>query len=256
MSLLGLRFTHRLLGFPPGNGFGKRCFYFVAGSWIALFSGGGGICESPAFAEPQNTTWESANTAGMQAYRQGRFSDAKQWFMQALTEAERSGEPSPSQAMTLNNLAAAHEALGENREAELRYQQSLSVIEAIQGPNHPDLVPGLKNLALLYVQSGKFQQAEPLLKRSLSILETHLGSTHAHLIPSLMALAQLAQSQSRFGEAEHYYTRALTIADSNLPSDHQQIATILIRYATLLRQMNRNEEASLLEERAKAIKGP
>ena len=134
------------------------------------------MCALPAFAETQNSAWETANAAGLQAYRQGRYSDAKQWFMQALTEAERSGEPNPSQAMTLNNLAAVHEALGETREAELRYRQSLSMIEAIQGPNHPDLVPGLKNLALLYVKDGKLQQAEPLLKRSLNILETHLGT--------------------------------------------------------------------------------
>jgi Flp pilus assembly protein TadD len=155
-------------------------FNIFTGSWIALFFIFGGIFETPLFADAQHSAWESANTAGMEAYRQGRYSEAKQWFLQALSEAERSGEPSPSQAMTLNNLAAVHEALGESEDAELRYQQSLFVIEAIQGPNHPDLVPGLNNLALLYIQDGKFQQAEPLLRRSLTILESHLGENHAH----------------------------------------------------------------------------
>ena len=52
----------------------------------------GVIIAPPVFAETQPSAWESANTAGLEAYRQGRYSDAKQWFLKALTEAERSGE--------------------------------------------------------------------------------------------------------------------------------------------------------------------
>ena len=226
------------------------------GLWIALFFIVRGICETPVFAETQASAWESANTAGMAAYRQGRYLDAKQWFLQALREAERSGKTSPSQAMTLNNLAAVHEALGESEDAELRYQQSLFVIEAIQGPDHPDLVPGLNNLALLYIQDEKYQQAEPLLRRSLHILESHLGEIHAHLIPSLLILAQVTQAQGRLKVAEQFYSRALNIADSELGSSHHQTTTILHHYARLLRQMNRDTEASFLEERSRAIQKP
>jgi len=256
MSLLALRRSPWVFGSRTRDRIWRMGFYIFTGSWIAFFSGVGGIVDPPAYADTQQTAWETANTAGLQAYRQGRYSDAKQWFFQALTEAERSGEPSPSQAMTLNNLAAVHEALGESEEAELRYQQSLFVIETIQGPNHPDLVPGLNNLALLYVQNGKFQQAEPLLRRSLNILESHLGETHAHLLPSLLLLAQVTQSQGRLEEAEQYYSRALNIADSELDSRHHQTTTILLRYAALLRQMNRDTEALLLEKRAQAIQEP
>ena len=238
---------------PRGWGLKLKIF---TGVGIVLFIIVGGIFGAPVFGEPGQSAWESANTAGLEAYRQGRYSDAKQWFFRALTEAERSGKPDPAQAMTLNNLAAVHEALGEIEDAELRYRQSLFIIEAIQGPNHPDLISGLNNLALLYVQDGKFQQAEPLLIRSLTILESHLGEAHAHLIPSLMILAQLTRSQGRLKEAEKYYARALKIADSELDSRHHQTASILRGYAALLRQMDRDTEASLLEERAQAIREP
>ena len=152
----------------------------------------------------------------MQAYRQKRYADAKQWFTEALTEAQRTKEPSPPQAMTLNNLAAVHEALGEFREAELRYQQSLAVVEAIQGPDHPDVVPGLNNLAALYAKQGDFRRAEPLWRRSLTILESALGPNHPHLIPSIMLIAQATQVQGRFEESEKLYTKALSIADTEL----------------------------------------
>ena len=220
---------------------------------IALFIIISGLFGSPFIAEANQSAWESTNTAGLQAYRQGRYGDAKELFLEALAEAKRSGEPNPSQAMTLNNLAAVHEALGESEEAELRFQQSLYVIEAIQGPQHPDLVPGLNNLALLYIKNGKFQQAEPLLRRRLAILESSLGAGHAHLIPNILVLAQLTQAQDRFGEAEQYYAKALKIADSELDPRHPQKSRILLDYAALLRQMKRDAEAAVLEEQAKAI---
>ena len=223
------------------------------GGLIALFIIISGLFGSPFMAEANQSAWESANRAGLQAYRQGRYADAKELFVKALAEAKRSGEPNPSQAMTLNNLAAVHEALGESEEAELRYQQSLYVIESIQGPQHPDLIPGLNNLALLYIQNGKFQQAEPLLKRRLAILESSLGTGHAHLIPNLLVLAQLAQAQGRLGEAEQFYAKALNIADSELDPRHPHKSRILLDYAALLRHMKRDAEAAILEEQAKAI---
>lgn len=256
MSRLALRDSPSVFECQKRDQIWRMEFYFFTRIWIPLLFIVGGIMETPVFAETQASAWESANTAGLEAYRQGRYSDAKQWFLKALTEAEGSGEPSPSKAMTLNNLAAVHEALGESEDAELRYQQSLFIIGSIQGPDHPDLVPGLNNLALLYIQDGKYQQAEPLLRRSLRILEIHLGEIHAHLIPSLLILAQVTQSQNRLQDAVQFYSRALTIADSELGPRHEQTITILHRYARLLRQMNRDAEASFLEERARTIPDP
>ena len=221
--------------------------------WGTILFFGLGILASPSRAAEVNKAWESANIAGMQAYRQKRYADAKQWFMEALSEAQRTQEPSPPKAMTLNNLAAVHEALGEVQEAELRYQQSLSVVESIQGPNHPDVIPGLNNLAALYAKQGQFRRAEPLWRRSLTILESALGPKHPHLIPSIMLIAQATQVQGRFEESEKMYTKALSIADTELEPNHHHTATILRRYAILLHQVNREDEATQFEERAKAI---
>lgn len=223
---------------------------------LILLGQGTGCCREPIYAqnpEPSwKPTWESANTAGMRAYRQGRYADAKQWFLQALGEARRTETPNPALAMTLNNLAAVHEALDETEDAELRYQQSLGVVETIQGAHHPDLVPGLNNLAALYAGKGEFARAVPLWRRSLTILESVLGENHPHLIPALLALAQASQALGNVEQADHWYAQALHIAEAELAADHPQTTAILRRYAAFLRAIDRDEAAAELEARIKA----
>lgn len=211
---------------------------------------------SVSSAQPQADSWQSVNALGMQAYQQGRFTDAKQWFLQALAELDPTQDPNPRRAMTLNNLAAVNEALGEYEKAELRYQQSLAIIEAIQGPTHPDLISGLHNLASLYQRQGQLERAEPLWRRSLAILEHILGPAHPHLIPILLMLAEATRAQSRLADSEVFYTRALKIAETHLEPNHRQIATILLEYADFLRETDREDEALLLEERARAMQAP
>ncbi|RMH34908.1 MAG: tetratricopeptide repeat protein [Nitrospirae bacterium] len=214
------------------------------------------LWSSSAIAYPSADSWESVNTLGMQAYQQGRYTDAKQWFLQALAELDPTQDPSPRRAMTLNNLAAVNEALGEYEKAELHYQQSLAIIEAIQGPMHPDLISGLNNLASLYQRQGRNERAEPLWRRSLTILERILGPDHPHVIPILRILAEGYRDQHRLADAEAFYTRALRIAETHLTPNHRQLATILLEYADFLRETNREDEALLLEKRARAMQAP
>jgi len=215
------------------------------------------FCGQAVALSPEEA-WESANKTGMRAFHQGRYADAKQWFQAALNAVKPSQDstqnPDPHQAITLNNLASVNEALGEYEAAELHYRQSLTLVEAIQGPHHPDLVPGLNNLALLYAKQGQLPQAELLWRRGLQILEGILGTDHPHLIALLMTLAHVTQSEGKVEEAESFYTRALKIADKTLPAQHPRIASILREFASFLRVINRTEEAASLEDRAKAIK--
>ena len=212
----------------------------------------------PAMALSPEEAWESDNQAGMRAFHQERYADAKQWFLEALNAVKSSQgstqQPDPHQAITLNNLASVNEALGEYEEAELHYRQSLTMVEAIQGSHHPDLVPGLNNLALLYAKQGQLPQAESLWRRGLQILEGVLGTGHPHLIPLLMTLAHVTQSEGKVDQAELFYTKALKIAEKTLPSQHPRTAAILREFASFLRSIHRTEEASSLEDRAEAIK--
>ncbi len=198
-----------------------------------------------------NDGWEILNAKGLKAYRQKQYELAIQLFRDALSSLEVEMQPRSRQAMTLNNLAATHEKLGRYDEAELRYHQSLTIIEQIQGPNHPDLIPGLKNLAILHRERQQFAQAERLYQRSFNIIERVLGKQHPHLIPGLLDLAHVSQAQGEYARAEDYFVRALTIGETELPSAHHQTQSIRMQYAMLLRHLNRTEEADELERKAR-----
>ena len=195
-------------------------------------------------------SWAHANAKGMQAYQQRQFLEAKDWFSKALSYINSGEFSDPRQAMTLNNLAAIHDELGEFEEAKLRYRQSLSIIESIQGSQHPDLLPGLKNLALLHRKKRAFAQAERLYFRSHVIVKHLLGEVHPHLIPGLLDLAQTTQAQEEYARAEDYFKQALRIAEEQLAPAHHQTQSIRMQYAALLKHLNREDEAKVLEEQA------
>ncbi len=207
---------------------------------------------SPVQAEPES--WKTLNTAGMLAYKEQNFAMAKEMFHRALNVLGGTSELEPRIATTLNNLGAAHEALGEYEQAELRYRHALTMIETIQGSDHPDVVVGLNNLASLYFSQRAFARAEPLWQRGLAISESVLGDTHPHLIRTLVTLGLVTQVQKKFDRAELYYIRAIQIGKRSLGAEHPSLIPLYERYASLLRQAHREEEAQVIDRQAETIR--
>ena len=216
------------------------------------------LASSPIHAETES--WATLNTAGMLAYQKRDFGTAKTMFHRALdtldARPDQDGreESKPLVATTLNNLAATHEALGEYAQAELRYRHALMMIEAIQGPDHPDVVAGLHNLASLFFSQRAFARAEPLWQRGLSISERALGKRHPHLVQPLVTLGIVTQAQHKFERAETYYVRAIHIVEQALGDDHPNLLPLYKRHAILLRQNHRAEEAQAVEQRMTTIR--
>ena len=210
------------------------------------------LASSPVQAETES--WKTLNTAGMLAYKERNFAMAQEMFHRALNVFEGTTELDPRIATTLNNLGATHEALGEYEQAELRYRHALTMIEMIQGPDHPDVVVGLNNLASLYFSQRAFDKAEPLWQRGLSISEGFLGEAHPHLIQTLLTLGLVTQAQKKFDQAEPYYIRAIEIGKRSLGDDHPSLIPLYERYASLLRQADREEEAQVVDRQAEAIR--
>lgn len=210
------------------------------------------LVSSPVNAETES--WNTLNTAGMLAYKERNLVMAKEMFHRALDALGGTTEVDPRIATTLNNLGATHEALGEYEQAELRYRHALTMIETIQGPDHPDVVVGLNNLASLYFSQRAFDKAEPLWQRGLSISERFLGDAHPHLIQTLLTLGLVTQVQHKFDRAEPYYIRAIQIGRQSLGTDHPSLIPLYERYASFLRQAGRDEEARVVDRQAEAIR--
>jgi len=213
-----------------------------------------GIVLASASVQAETESWETLNTAGMLAYKERDFVLAKKMFHRALNVLEGSTDLDSRTATTLNNLGATHEALGEYEQAELRYRHALTMIETIQGTEHPDVVVGLNNLASLYLSQQAFEKAEPLWQRGLSISEKFLGDAHPHLIQPLLTLGLVAQVQKEFDRAESYYLRAIEIGKRALGTDHPSLIPLYERYASFLRQTDRDEEAQVIDSRVEAIR--
>ncbi len=207
-----------------------------------------------AVAAAETESWETLNTAGMLAYQEKNFISAKELFERALEPLEQGEPPDPRTAMTFNNLGAVHEKLGEFEQAELRYRNSLAVIEIIQGPNHPDIAMGLNNLASLYFSQKEFRKAEPLWQRSLGISESILGDSHPHLVQPLVTLGIVTQAQHKFDQAESFYLRAIQITEHSLTLHHPRLLPLYERYASLLRQAHREGEAEIVQQKIESIR--
>lgn len=203
-------------------------------------------------AETEN--WDTLNTAGMLAYQKKDFMTAKDLFERALETLEQGEQPGPHAATTLNNLGAVHENLGEFDQAELRYRNSLAIIETIQGPHHPDIAMGLNNLASLYFSQQLFKKAEPLWQRALGISERILGNKHPHLVQPLVTLGIVTHIQRKFDQAETFYIRAIRITEHSLNPEHPRLISLYTRYGSLLRQADREEEATVVDRKIESLR--
>jgi tetratricopeptide (TPR) repeat protein len=128
-----------------------------------------------------------------QLYRsQGRYSEAKTLYLQALEIQRRSlPENHPGLATSLNNLAALYRSQGRYSEAELLYLQALEIDRRALPENHPSLATRLNNLATLYRSQGRYSEAEPLYLQALEINRRSLPENHPSLASYLNNLAKL-----------------------------------------------------------------
>ncbi len=183
----------------------------------------------------QQTPWEKANAAGMEAYQQARYGEAKKWWFAALEEAENFGPDDQRLATSLNNLGLLYQTQGKYAQAEPLYKRSLAIWEKGLGSEHPQVAIGLNNLAALYQAQGRYAQAEPFFQRSLAILEKVLGPAHPHVAQGLNNLAALYVDQGKYAQAEPFFQRSLAIREKVLGPEHPHVAQSLNNLAALYR---------------------
>ena len=148
------------------------------------------------------TSWETSNAAGLEAFQKARYAEAEKRWLAALEEAKNFGPDDQRLALSYNNLAELYRVQGNYAQAELLYKRSLAIREKILGLRHPDVAQSLNSLAELYGTQGNHAEAEPLHKRSLAILEKALGPEHPNVALSLENYALLLREMDRDAEAE------------------------------------------------------
>ncbi len=113
-------------------------------------------------------------------------------------------------------------------------RESVRRVEAVFGPDHPDVATLLNNLALILDTQGLYSEARPLYERSLKISEKALGPDHPDVATSLSNFAGFFDSQGLYSEARPLYERSLKIWEKTLGPDHPDVASLLNNLAGVL----------------------
>jgi tetratricopeptide (TPR) repeat protein len=133
------------------------------------------------------------------------------------------------------------------------WRETLDVVEASLGPDHPDTAMSLNNLALLLWHQGDYEGARPLYERALAICEKVLGAEHPLTAAGLSNLAHLLRAEGDLAGARPLSERALEIREKALGAEHPDTAASLNNLASLLQDQGDYEGARPLYERALAI---
>jgi tetratricopeptide (TPR) repeat protein len=138
-------------------------------------------------------------------------------------------------------------------EAQPLMRRTLTMVERVYGPNHPNVAICLNSISQLLQDTNRLDEAELLMRRGLEIDERIYGPDRPEVATDLNNLATLLYTTNRLDEAEPMMRRALEIDERSLGPDHPEIATFLNTLALLLKTTNRLDEAEPLYRRALAI---
>ena len=160
----------------------------------------------------------------------------------------------PEAARLLNQAGYYSRERGLYKDAEVLYQQALTIREQTLGPEHLDTAQSSYNLARLYFEQGRYAEGEQLHQRTLSICERLLGPEHPDVAESLNSLALLYWAWGKYEQSEPLYQRALPIREKILGLDHPDTAHCLNNMALLYVTQGKYAEAEQLHQHALAIR--
>jgi tetratricopeptide (TPR) repeat protein len=140
-------------------------------------------------------------------------------------------------AQSLHQLGMLQEDQGNYKEAEKYYTQSLDLKESLG--DKQGIAISLHQLGNLQYRQGNYKEAEKYYTQSLDLKES-LGDKQG-IARSLHQLGMLQEDQGNYKEAEKYYTQSLDLAESL--GDKQGIARSLHQLGNLQEDQGNYKEA-------------
>jgi CHAT domain-containing protein/tetratricopeptide (TPR) repeat protein len=119
------------------------------------------------------------------------------------------GQHHADYALSLFNLAAQHQALGQYARAEPLYREGLAVTGQVFGKRHPEYAVYLTSLGHLSKATGNYARSEALMEQALGVIQQAKGKEHPDCGAYLNNLAVLCQVRGNYARAESLYRQAL-----------------------------------------------
>jgi hypothetical protein len=120
----------------------------------------------------------------------------------------------------MNNLALGYRAAGKLNLALPLFEETLRLMEAKLGPDHPDTLISMHNLAEGYSAAGKLDLALPLSENALKLMKAKLGPDHPHTLACMANLAVGYQAAGKLDLALPLYQDTLKLRKAKLGPDH------------------------------------
>lgn len=140
---------------------------------------------------------------------EGKYREAIELGLQAAEQVQRLDADDAELGVIYNNLAAAHQLLGEADEALRYYERAREVRTRMLGEAHPDVAEILANAASVKHALGRLAEAEADFRRAIQILESGPGPREVFMRNLHNNFAILLQDLGRYDEAVAYYQRAI-----------------------------------------------
>jgi len=183
----------------------------------------------------------SLENLGMVAWRQSDYAQARALHQQSLALRRELGD-APGTASSLHNLGAAMEEQGEYDQAEVVYRESIAIRRQLR--DKQGVANSLNNLGLLMIQLGNYDQALPLHVESLSLaqeLQDKKGIAN-----SLTNLAYISEARGEYDHAQRLHQDSLAIMRE--VGDRQGIANSLNQLGSVAQAQGQYEQAQVLVE--------
>lgn len=159
---------------------------------------------------------------------------AKALFNQALVIYRSvSGDQRLGIASTLGALSAAAQWSGNFVNAEQLVRDSLNLLGATVGRNHPDYAIAMANLGYLLMQQGKFAEAEQVLNESLQIERADFGLDNQRVAAIEADLGTIYEREGDSARAMQMTKDALRIISERLGPNHYQVGYFMDAVAKL-----------------------
>ncbi len=197
------------------------------------------------------------------AAAQKRFQDL--WsagdYPRALAEAQRSeaaakksGTNNLNYVLALNDLARAHQGVGQYDRAAEMFRQVLGALQKNAPANDPKTGQAFANLATVILLQGKAAEAEKLYRQAFEIAVKNDGPGAVGVAVLTNNIAESQRQQNRNAEAEAGFKRALDLAEKSSGASSLPVALILNNMTKLYEDQSRFAECEAASKRALDIR--
>ena len=190
-------------------------------------------------------TLDSATRMGILCLYQGKYDQAKPYFMETLEARRRIlGEEHPDTLESIHFMGFVLRKQGDFEGARSRFQTALDGRRRILGSDHFDTLDTINMMGVLLWENGRVDEAEPYFFEALDTRRRTLGDEHPSTLESINNMGALLRKQGRYREALPYFSDALSARRRALGAEHPMTVLSMKNMGNILQSLGRYEEAT------------